>query len=70
MQIPLYSQVDLSGVLMQEETRTSREAIEKLNAKFEENIEQYKSAQYDEANTRLEFIDEFFKYLDCDVGNK
>ena len=55
---------------MQEETRTSREAIEKLNAKFEENVEQYKSAQYDEANTRLEFIDEFFKYLDWDVGNK
>ena len=41
-----------------------------LKAKFEENSEQYKSNQYDEANTRLEFIDEFFKCLDWDVGNR
>ncbi|MGP1520752.1 MAG: Eco57I restriction-modification methylase domain-containing protein [Treponema sp.] len=41
-----------------------------LKTKFEENSKQYESSQYDEANTRLEFIDEFFKCLDWDVGNK
>ena len=44
--------------------------LQTLIEKFCENSKQYKSEQYDEANTRLEFIDEFFKVLDWDVGNK
>ena len=47
-----------------------RELLFSLKSKFEENIKQYHSELYDEANTRLEFIDEFFKCLDWDVGNK
>ena len=33
----------------------------KLCEKFRENEKQYKSGIYDEANTRTDFIDEFFK---------
>ncbi len=51
-------------------TEEKKNLLLSLKAKFEENSEQYKSNQYDEANTRLEFIDEFFKCLDWDVGNK
>ena len=55
---------------MQEESViVRREAIERLMAKFEENIQQYKSSQYDEANTRVDFIDEFFKLFGWDINN-
>ena len=47
-----------------------RHRLQDLKEKFDENSKQYKSEQYDEANTRIEFIDEFFKVLDWDVGNK
>jgi len=53
--------------LIDEEKRV---ILQSLKEKFEENARQYHSEQYDEANTRLEFIDEFFKCLDWDVGNK
>ena len=43
--------------------------LQTLIEKFCENSKQYKSEQYDEANTRLEFIDEFFKVLDWDINN-
>ena len=36
---------------------------------FESNIKEYKSAKYDEANTRTDFIDKFFEVLDWDVRN-
>jgi type I restriction-modification system DNA methylase subunit len=36
---------------------------------FEYNIDQYKSKSYDEANTRVDFIDKFFECLDWDVRN-
>jgi len=36
---------------------------------FSANIAQYKSGQYDEANTRTDFIDKFFTLLDWDIAN-
>jgi adenine-specific DNA-methyltransferase len=37
---------------------------------FEANYVQYKSPQYDEANTRTDFIDRFFSLLDWDISNR
>lgn len=42
--------------------------IELVN-QFQSNIKQYNSAIYDEANTRVDFIDKFFTLLDWDVAN-
>ncbi|MCK4353089.1 N-6 DNA methylase [candidate division WOR-3 bacterium] len=47
-----------------------KEQIKKLVERFEENISQYKKADYDEANTRTDFIDPFFENLGWDVANK
>ena len=47
-----------------------RLALQGLKDRFEENIRQYKSALYDESNTRVDFIDELFKLLDWDINNK
>ena len=44
-------------------------ALQNLKDKFEENIKQYHTELYNEANTRLEFIDKFFEILDWDVRN-
>jgi hypothetical protein len=46
--------------------------IEQLNglvSLFSANIAQYKNSQYDEANTRTDFIDKFFALLDWDIAN-
>ena len=43
--------------------------LQNLKDKFEENASQYRGNLYDEAKTRLDFIDEFFKLLDWDVNN-
>lgn len=44
--------------------------IKELVERFEENISQYKRANYGEANTRADFIDPFFESLGWDVANK
>jgi len=41
-----------------------------LVSRFTGNIDQYKNSKYDEANTRSDFIDEFFCLLEWDVTNK
>ncbi len=49
-----------------------QDKIEKLNklvTQFKNNIAVYKSTNYDEANTRVDFIDKFFELLDWDVRN-
>jgi adenine-specific DNA-methyltransferase len=51
---------------MKEKIKKLRELVEQ----FERNIDVYKSKSYDEANTRTDFIDEFFKLLDWDIQNK
>ena len=43
--------------------------LRSLVSLFHANREQYKSSQYDEANTRTDFIDKFFALLDWDVAN-
>lgn len=43
--------------------------LQKLTGLFKQNEKQYKSANYDEANTRVDFIDKFFELLDWDVSN-
>jgi len=48
----------------------ARKQIELLAARFTENISQYKRTDYDEANTRVDFIDPFFEALGWDVANK
>jgi adenine-specific DNA-methyltransferase len=45
------------------------EKLKELCDLFRTNIKQYKSSKYDEANTRADFIDKFFKLLDWDVHN-
>ena len=49
-----------------------KEKLEKLKELcdlFKSNFKEYKSAKYDEANTRTDFIDKFFEVLDWDVRN-
>lgn len=48
----------------------ARKIIESLVARFTENISQYKKTDYDEANTRVDFIDPFFEALGWDIANK
>ena len=43
--------------------------LKELTEQFHKNIEQYKSNKYDEANTRVDFIDKLFELLDWDVRN-
>jgi len=43
--------------------------LKELTDQFQGNIKQYKSNIYDEANTRVDFIDKFFELLDWDVRN-
>ena len=45
------------------------EQLKNLVSLFSANIAQYKSTQYDEANTRIDFIDKFFSLLDWDISN-
>ncbi|MCX7999155.1 MAG: type I restriction enzyme HsdR N-terminal domain-containing protein, partial [Leptospiraceae bacterium] len=44
--------------------------LSELVKQFGENLTQYKSGKYDEANTRVDFIDKFFELLDWDVRNE
>ena len=46
-----------------------KEKLAELVNQFQSNIKQYKSNIYDEANTRVDFIDKFFTLLDWDVAN-
>ncbi len=46
-----------------------KKKIKELVDTFEFNIEQYKSKNYDEANTRVDFIDKLFECLGWDVRN-
>ena len=48
----------------------AKEKIKELVDKFDFNIQQYKNKNYDEANTRVDFIDPFFEALGWDVSNK
>nr|WP_235592113.1 type I restriction endonuclease [Leptospira noguchii] len=45
------------------------EKLKKLCNSFQSNIKEYKNNKYDEANTRVDFIDKFFECLDWDVRN-
>ncbi|MGL4943695.1 MAG: hypothetical protein ACRC46_10955, partial [Thermoguttaceae bacterium] len=45
------------------------EQLRELVELFRVNIVQYKSAAYDEANTRTDFIDKLFEILGWDVRN-
>ncbi|MCL2304743.1 MAG: N-6 DNA methylase [Planctomycetaceae bacterium] len=48
---------------------TSQEKLRELIELFRSNVAQYKSPDYDEANTRTDFIDKFFELLGWDVRN-
>ena len=52
---------------MDETAKTDQ--LKTLVSLFSTNIAQYKSSQYDEANTRTDFIDKFFALLDWDIAN-
>ena len=43
--------------------------LQKMVMKLKENLQQYKRSSYDEANTRVDFIDKFFSLLGWDVHN-
>lgn len=55
----------------QEDVRlTAPKEIEDLVARFEANIESYKSEHYNETQVRREFVDPFFEALGWDINNK
>ena len=45
------------------------EQLRNLVSLFSANIAQYKNSHYDEANTRIDFIDKFFGLLGWDIAN-
>ncbi len=45
------------------------EELKELVNLFEDNIKQYKGKHYDEAKTRVDFIDKFFSLLGWDIAN-
>lgn len=47
----------------------SLQIIKNLVARFKQNEKSYTSANYDESNTRTDFIDKFFEALNWDVRN-
>lgn len=49
--------------------QNDRESLRGLIEKFKNNLHQYKSTNYEEANVRSEFIDPFFRLLGWDIGN-
>lgn len=49
---------------------TAPKVIVDLVEKFKQNIDQYRSQTYNEAQLRREFLDPFFEALGWDVGNK
>ena len=51
---------------MQEKIRQLQGLVEH----FEYNLAEYKNSAYDEANTRVDFIDKFFEILGWDVAYK
>lgn len=48
----------------------NREKLEGLIGFFENNIRQYRGGGYDEAKTRVDFIDKFFALLGWDIANE
>ena len=47
----------------------AKESIQKSIENFRLHLKEYKSNTYNEANTRVYFIDKIFTLLDCDVRN-
>ena len=45
------------------------DGLKELVARFKDNIHDYKKSSYDEENTKIDFIDKFFKLLGWDVNN-
>lgn len=54
---------------MEKSKQDKTNKLQELIDLFHTNIKQYKSNRYDEANTRVDFIDKFFELLDWDVRN-
>ncbi|OFX37770.1 MAG: hypothetical protein A2X08_01825 [Bacteroidetes bacterium GWA2_32_17] len=48
----------------------AKKEIEKLVNRFESHIEEYKNSDYNETQTRRDFIDPFFKTLGWDIDNE
>ncbi|HEY3396773.1 MAG TPA: N-6 DNA methylase [Armatimonadota bacterium] len=48
----------------------ARAAVARLVARFHDHADHYRSASYNEADTRTEFIDQFFAALGWDIANK
>lgn len=59
---------ELGSMLPNEKEKLSK--LSELVRQFQQNLSQYKSGKYDEANTRVDFIDKFFELLDWDVRNE
>jgi predicted type IV restriction endonuclease len=49
---------------------TVPEVINQLISRFEDNLEAYRSGDYNEAQLRSEFLDPFFEALGWDIYNK
>jgi len=56
---------------MNYKTRDERiTAMVSLVKKFENNVDEYKSKNYKEANLRTDFLNPFFEILDWDIRNE
>ena len=49
---------------------TAQKKISDLVTRFEEQIDSYKNSNYNETQTRRDFIDPFFKALGWDIDNE
>ena len=56
--------------LLRERYLAAPKEIMDLVERFERNLLEYKSSTYNEAQTRKEFIDPFFKALGWDIDNE
>jgi hypothetical protein len=53
-----------------EDREAGRSAVAELSARFEENLDYYKSPEFDETSARQRFIDPFFAALGWDVADE
>ena len=59
-----------TDVKLESQDKKKISLLKELVSRFASNIDQYTSNNYDEAKTRVDFIDKFFELLDWDLSNK
>jgi len=60
---------NFTATMSYETTTASKDRLSELVDRFRRNIHQYRNPEYNEENTRADFIDKFFALLDWDMNN-